>query len=134
MSSPDFLVYRNVNSIPVFLIKARLTLIIVFSILRFTFRFCSSLCTFCSSTYRKIQEPKTKTKDVVQKQVENIFQIFSSIPTSDEHRHAAKNIAALRDAIILEIENSGDVVRTRLGSSIFFNALRATKELKRLDF
>ena len=34
----------------------------------------------------------------------------------------------------LEIRNSDDVVRTRLGASLFVNVLRATKELKRPDF
>jgi hypothetical protein len=70
-------------------------------------------------------------KATIQEQVDAIHQIFSNAPDSTEHRHAAKNIQALRNAITLGIQNSNNIVKTRLGASIFFNAIRATKELKR---
>lgn len=72
-------------------------------------------------------------KRTVQTQVEAIYQLFSNSPRSDEHRHAAKNIIALKSAIELEIKSSSDTVKTRLGAGIFFNALRATKALKHRD-
>lgn len=69
-------------------------------------------------------------KQTVQIQLEAIYQIFLNCQSSDEHRHAAQSIIALKGALELEIKSSGDIVETRLGANIFFNALRATKILK----
>ena len=66
----------------------------------------------------------------VQVQVDAIYQIFSKVSASEEHKHAAKNIQALRQAINLEIGSPENVVQSRLGASIYFNALRTTKKLK----
>src|SRR6266480_3552726 len=88
----------NTSSRPIFLIKARLILIhrvfypkVYFRVLLFALCFILFLS--------KDSEATDEDKDVVQKQVEIIFQISSNTPTSDEHRPAAKNIAALRNAI-----------------------------------
>jgi hypothetical protein len=69
-------------------------------------------------------------KRTVQMQVEAIYEIFSNCRSSNEHKHAAKIIIALKGAIEFEIKSSSDTVKTRLGANIFFNALRAAKVLK----
>jgi hypothetical protein len=69
-------------------------------------------------------------KSLVQQQLEAIHQIFSNVSNSAEHKHAAKNIQAMKNVIALGIQPSDHIVETRLGASIIFNAIRATKALK----
>ncbi|KAE9373138.1 hypothetical protein N431DRAFT_406474 [Stipitochalara longipes BDJ] len=81
---------------------------------------------FLSKASAATEEDKT----LVQQQLDAIHQMFVNVSNSSEHKHAAKNIQAMKDVASVGIQNSDHIVRTRLGASIFFNAIRATKALK----